>query len=74
MRDSRQADPELPRALRQLAELFYGNPIDTKKLAKDATMPEEMVRQIVSQYREKKATESDAPGVSSKVVPLKRRS
>jgi Zn-dependent peptidase ImmA (M78 family)/DNA-binding XRE family transcriptional regulator len=66
-------EPEKPRSLRQLIELLYGTPIDVKKLAKDAAMPETLVKQIVSQYREKKPTEPDGTKLSAKVVSLKRR-
>lgn len=66
-------EPERPRALRQLAELFYGYPINTKKLAQDAAMPEPLVKQIISQYREKRTAEPDGAKLSAKVVSLKRK-
>jgi Zn-dependent peptidase ImmA (M78 family) len=65
-------EPERPRTLRQLAEMFYGSPIDTNKLAKDSALPERLVRQILSNYRERKAGTEGAK-LSPKIVALKRR-
>ena len=65
-------EPERPRALRQLAELFYGNAVDTKKLAKAMAMPEALVKQVISQYREKRSAEPEGTKVSAKIVLLRR--
>jgi Zn-dependent peptidase ImmA (M78 family)/DNA-binding XRE family transcriptional regulator len=41
---------ERPRALRQIAEMVYGNPIRYKKLAKDVSMPEYLVKSIIEAH------------------------
>lgn len=66
-------EPEKPRALRQLAEMSYGHPIDVKALARDAAMPEALVRNILSQYRDKRVSEPDNAKISKKVVPMRRK-
>jgi Zn-dependent peptidase ImmA (M78 family)/DNA-binding XRE family transcriptional regulator len=66
-------EPERPRSLRQLAEISYGNPINSAVLAKDVAMPEPLVRQIISQYRDKRSGEPDDAKISKKVVPMRRK-
>jgi Zn-dependent peptidase ImmA (M78 family) len=70
--DNLAVAPERPRSLRQLAEIAYGSPIDFRALSRNAAIPESLVRQIVSQYREKRAVEQEAAH-SKKVVPLRRK-
>jgi Zn-dependent peptidase ImmA (M78 family)/DNA-binding XRE family transcriptional regulator len=41
---------EKPRAVRQIAEMVYGNPIRYKKLAEDVGMPENLVRSIIEAH------------------------
>jgi Zn-dependent peptidase ImmA (M78 family)/transcriptional regulator with XRE-family HTH domain len=66
-------EPEKPRSLRQLAEMSYGHPIDFKAFAKDAALPESLVRQIISQYRDKRSVEPDDAKISKKVVQMRRK-
>ena len=49
MREPRSLDVPLerPRAMRQVAELIYGNPINYQRLAADAKMNESFVREII---------------------------
>jgi hypothetical protein len=44
---------EKPRAVRQIAEMVYGNPIRYKKLAEDEKMPESLVRSIIEAHATK---------------------
>jgi Zn-dependent peptidase ImmA (M78 family)/transcriptional regulator with XRE-family HTH domain len=71
--DNLAVEPEKPRSLRQLAEISYGNPIDFSKLAREAAMPESLVWQIVSRYREKRSIEPDNVKLSRKVVSMRRK-
>ena len=66
-------ETERPRSLRQLAEMSYGHPIDFKALAKAAALPENLVRQIISQYRDKRSGEPDEAKLSRKVVSMRRK-
>src|SRR5258708_31351884 len=43
---------EKPRALRQIAEIAYGHPIDYPRLAAESQLTVEMVRQIMGGYEE----------------------
>ncbi len=55
MREPRMFDVpvEKPRAVRQIAEMVYGNPIRYKKLAEDVGMPESFVRSIIEAHATK---------------------
>jgi len=55
MREPRMFDVpvEKPRAVRQVAEMVYGNPIRYKKLAEDEKMPESLVRLIIEAHATK---------------------
>src|SRR6266852_2502883 len=44
---------EKPRAVRQIAEIVYGNPIRYKRLAEDVAMPESFVRGIIEAHATK---------------------
>lgn len=56
---------EKPRAVRQIAEMVYGNPIRYKKLAEDVGMPENFVRAIIEAHAtkvpEQLTTETEKP-------------
>ena len=56
---------ERPRALRQMAELLYGMPIDYGRLAADVRLPEDLVRGAVEVH----AGKDDA---HPKVIPFRR--
>jgi hypothetical protein len=43
---------EKPRALRQMAEIAYGKPINYGRLAAESQLSVEMVRQVVEGYEE----------------------
>ncbi len=43
---------EKPRAIRQMAELLYGKPIDSRRLAEDTKLTEQFVKEIMGAYRE----------------------
>jgi Zn-dependent peptidase ImmA (M78 family) len=47
---------EKPRALRQVAEMVYGNPIRYKKIAEDVRMPETLIRGIIEAHATRTAT------------------
>jgi Zn-dependent peptidase ImmA (M78 family)/DNA-binding XRE family transcriptional regulator len=76
---------EKPRALRRMAELLYGIPIDYRKLATDVGFPLALVREILEAHATKpgdpagrrgEAPEEAAPfstsKLAAKVVPFKR--
>jgi Zn-dependent peptidase ImmA (M78 family) len=44
---------EKPRAVRQMAEMIYGDPIDTKRMASDLNLPPAMVEEMLEKYAEK---------------------
>lgn len=44
---------ERPRAVRQMAEMIYGNIIDYKKMAADLNLPPTMVEEMLEKYAEK---------------------
>jgi Zn-dependent peptidase ImmA (M78 family)/transcriptional regulator with XRE-family HTH domain len=44
---------EKPRAVRQIAEIVYGNPIRYKRLAEDVAMPESFIRSIIEAHTTK---------------------
>jgi Zn-dependent peptidase ImmA (M78 family) len=60
---------EKPRALRQVAELAYGHPINYAHLATESHLTVEMVKQILSGYEE--ASKSPRLTRSGKVIQLK---
>ena len=64
MREPRMFDVpvEKPRAVRQIAEMVYGNPIRYKRLAADVGIPENLVRAII---------EAHATKVPDKILPGK---
>ena len=64
MREPRMFDVpvEKPRAVRQIAEMVYGNPIRYKRLAEDVGIPENLVRAII---------EAHATKVPDKMLPGK---
>ena len=69
--------PERPRVLRQLAEMFYGIPIDCERLAADTSLTWLIIREILECYASQKLEaradeERDLP-VKGKVIHLPRR-
>ena len=44
---------EKPRAVRKMAELLYGNPIDYKRLASDTNLTEQFVKEIVEAHADR---------------------
>jgi Zn-dependent peptidase ImmA (M78 family) len=65
-------EPEKPRAIRQMAEMLYGDPIDYRALANDMALTPEFVREALSHYAPKVAKSPDV-GLNSKVVRLHSR-
>ena len=61
---------EKPRALRQMAEIAYGRPIDYTRLAAESQLTLEMVREIVEGYQDAPAV--PAAGKSEKIIQLRR--
>ena len=45
---------EKPRAVRQIAEIIYGNPIRYRKLAEDVALPDSFVRSVIEAYSSKR--------------------
>ncbi|MDP9454862.1 MAG: XRE family transcriptional regulator [Actinomycetota bacterium] len=66
---------EKPRAVRQMAELLYGKPIDSRRLADDAKLTEQFVREVIDAYQGAgKPKSTDARSTRAQVVSLKGRS
>jgi Zn-dependent peptidase ImmA (M78 family)/DNA-binding XRE family transcriptional regulator len=59
---------EKPRALRQMAEMKYGSPIDFTRLANDAVIDSGTLRELMDDYAPKTTTEP-----TSKVVSFRKR-
>jgi Zn-dependent peptidase ImmA (M78 family) len=60
--------PERPRALRQMAEMLYGDPIDFRTMAHDMAMETDRVREMIAYF----APKSENPAVLGNVVSLRR--
>jgi Zn-dependent peptidase ImmA (M78 family)/transcriptional regulator with XRE-family HTH domain len=60
--------PEHPRALRQMAEMVYGDPIDFRAMGHDVALEADQLRLMLSYF----ATKSEGPSVRSNVVSLSR--
>jgi Zn-dependent peptidase ImmA (M78 family)/DNA-binding XRE family transcriptional regulator len=72
----RKAEPieivrEKPRALRQMAEIRYGNPIDYSALSHDVSLDSAFLREILGAYEEKAA--ATEVKIDSRVISLSRR-
>ena len=54
-REPQQLDvpPERPRAVRKMAEILYGKPIDYKRLAADAHLSAQFVREVIEAHAER---------------------
>ena len=63
---------ERPRALRQMAEILYGLPIDYARLASDVRMSEKFVRQVIEVHAAKTATPALSQSRSNVIVFSKR--
>jgi hypothetical protein len=64
---------EKPRALRKMAELLYGNPVNYRKMGSDLKLSEERIARILEVYAEKaEFLDGARPSRSSRVVPLRR--
>jgi Zn-dependent peptidase ImmA (M78 family)/DNA-binding XRE family transcriptional regulator len=59
---------EKPRALRQMAELVYGNPIDYDRMAADTRLSVRFLRQVVELYAESPKVETKQQNSPRKVV------
>lgn len=59
---------ERPRAFRQMAEMLYSNPIDVTKLARDLSLSELTVREILREG----ASAASNPQTTARIIPLKR--
>src|SRR5262249_30147459 len=55
---------EKPRALRQMAEMKYGDPIDFMSLANDAVIDSSILRELMDDYASKVSSEPPAKVVS----------
>ncbi|HEX7125671.1 MAG TPA: XRE family transcriptional regulator [Thermodesulfobacteriota bacterium] len=63
---------EKPRALRKMAELVYGLPIDYRRMANDFDLPVGMVRDILENYADRgNGLERATRGSRPKVLPLR---
>lgn len=66
---------EKPRAIRQMAEMLYGKPIDYRRLAENSKLTEQFVREIVGTYQGAEASQSTSTGSKyGRVVHLGDRS
>jgi Zn-dependent peptidase ImmA (M78 family)/DNA-binding XRE family transcriptional regulator len=50
---------EMPRAIRQMAEMAYGNPIAYGQLARDIDLPEDLLMDIIGEYAGKAPADSN---------------
>jgi Zn-dependent peptidase ImmA (M78 family)/DNA-binding XRE family transcriptional regulator len=64
-----EIEPEKPRALRQMAEIVYGNPIDIERMAAEVNARSEDLRELLSGYEAKR---TDSPRLEGKVVTLRK--
>jgi Zn-dependent peptidase ImmA (M78 family)/DNA-binding XRE family transcriptional regulator len=61
--------PEKPRAVRKIAEILYGNPIDLRRLAAESNLAPQFVREVIEAHAEKTV----ARAVQGKPVNSARR-
>jgi Zn-dependent peptidase ImmA (M78 family)/DNA-binding XRE family transcriptional regulator len=62
---------EHPRSLRKMAEVAYGDPINYQRLAKDARLPVEFVREAIAAQAERPQVKPEERR-TGKVVPIRR--
>jgi len=63
---------EKPRALRKMAELIYGDPVNHQRMAKDMKMAPSFVKRLLDSHADKaEYVGSVPPGRSSRVVPIR---
>ena len=65
-------EPEKPRALRQRAEIVYGDPIDFRRMATEFNVDVDHLRELMGGYAGKRTT-AEEPKLESKVVTMHRR-
>jgi hypothetical protein len=59
---------EKPRALRQMAELLYGQQIEYERMAADLHLSSSFVRQVMQEYAESAAIGEDRPRTPGNVI------
>lgn len=59
---------EKPRALRQMAELLYGQPIDFARMAADLHLGSTFLREVLQQYAEPAAADRNPTNSSGRVI------
>jgi Zn-dependent peptidase ImmA (M78 family) len=64
---------ERPRALRQIAELLYGHPVDYKKMADDLLVTPTFLAEVLEAHAEKRQS-SQQPPTQGKVLSFRRQS
>ena len=64
-------EAEKPRALRQRAEMVYGDPIDFRRMATEFNVDVDHLRELMGGYAGKRTAEE--PKLGSKVVTMHRR-
>ena len=62
---------EKPRALRQMAELIYGQSIDYERMAADMHLSIPFVRQVMQDYARSSRAEEEHPGPSRNVISFR---
>lgn len=65
-------EPEKPRALRQMAEMIYGDPIDFRRMAEESNVNIDTLEELMEGYAGKRAA-AGSPKLQSKVVTINRR-
>lgn len=68
-REPVEIEPEKPRALRQMAEMVYGDPINFDQLSMEANLDSVMLRELITGYAPKL---DKSPVLNSKLVTLPR--
>jgi Zn-dependent peptidase ImmA (M78 family)/DNA-binding XRE family transcriptional regulator len=63
-------EPEKPRALRQMAEIVYGEEIDIERMAADSNISAPSLRELLDGYAAKRV---DGPKIPSNLVTMGRR-
>ncbi len=65
--------PERPRAVRKMAEILYGNPVDYRRLATDAHLSAQFVRDVIEAHAEKAGSTIKQAGASKRPVSFLTR-
>jgi Zn-dependent peptidase ImmA (M78 family)/DNA-binding XRE family transcriptional regulator len=65
--------PERPRAIRKLAEVVFGEPLNVKKIARDATLSDEFIRDLIDRCEPAPKQLSNSVEPEREVIPFAGR-